>query len=82
MKNRHLLILFVAIVSLLACQPVEHTFTSEELKIIDSLYQVKKDTVEEAMKERCEAVFMATYDAIVDSLKEERKKEIHDIIEE
>lgn len=82
MKNNLLFILFVALLSLLACQPVEHTFTSEELKIIDSLYQLKKDTVEIEMKERCDSVFKATFREVVDSLKEERRKEILDIIEE
>jgi hypothetical protein len=81
-KNKRLFICFAGMLFLLSCQPVEHTFTSEELKIIDSLYQIKKDTVELEMKKRCDSIFIEKYDAIVDSLKEERRKEILDIIDE
>jgi len=65
---------------LFACEPLEHSFSAEELKLIDSIYQVSKDTVEVEMKEICDSIFVASFDATVDSLTKIREKEIFDII--
>lgn len=82
LKIKSFLILLTAILAMVSCQPAEHSFTTEELKLIDSLYQIKKDTVEIQMKAECDSVFLEVFNEVVDSLKEVRRKEIMDIIGE
>jgi len=65
-----------------SCEPAEHNFTAEELKLVDSLYNSQKDSIVALMKEKCDSLFLENYDAIVDSMKEVRKREILDIIGE
>lgn len=77
-----LYILAIVLLGVMACQPIEPSFSSEELRVVDSLYQLRKDTVELEMKERCDSIFLEVYDDMVDSLKALRKKEIMDIIGE
>lgn len=79
-KKYSFLIFFLPL--LWSCEPAEHNFTAEELKLVDSLYNTQKDSVEALMKEQCDSIFIEVYDGIVDSMKEVRRKEILDIIGE
>jgi len=72
--------IFLAFVLLAACRPPEHSFSADELKIIDSLYRIQKDSLELIMKEKCDSIFISDFQKTVDSLKLVRQKEILDII--
>jgi hypothetical protein len=65
-----------------SCTTAEHNFSAEELKVIDSLYNVRKDSVEAMMKAECDSIYLQVFDGIVDSIKEVRRMEIYEIIEE
>jgi hypothetical protein len=80
LRIKILSVAFLLIVVMISCEPIPHNFSAEELKQIDSLYQLKKDSIELMMEEECDSVFQLKYKGIVDSLSEIRKKEIFDII--
>lgn len=82
MKNRSLFLLTFICLLFIACTAPEHSFSAEELKIIDSLYTIEKDTVELIMAEECDSMYLEVYETIVDSIKTVRKREILDIIQE
>lgn len=62
------------------CEPLEHSFSNEELQTIDSLYKLQQDSLEELAKKRCDSVFSVEFRPQVDSLKQIRQKEILEII--
>lgn len=82
LKNKDIVLAGLLLLFLVSCQSPEHSFSSEELKTIDSLYNVRKDSVETITKTECESIFLEVYDDIVDSLIDVRRREIFEIIEE
>ena len=62
------------------CSTPESTFLAEDLKKIDSLYQIQIDTLQETYDALCDSIHKKDYPLLVDSLKVLRQKEILDII--
>ena len=74
-------ILVLSIFAILtSCDTPEHMFSADELKVIDSLYKARKDSVDIEMERICDTIYSENYGKAVDSLKILREKEILDII--
>ncbi len=63
-----------------SCGESNKAFTTEEYKIIDSLYRVKLKESKGKMDSLCDSVYNAEFPVMVDSIKQVRKKEILDLI--
>ena len=83
MKNKLMFVfLLIDIIFLTSCGDDQKSFTSEEYKIIDSIYRIKKKEYKTTLDTLCDSVYNAEYPIMVDSIKVVRKKEILDLIEE
>lgn len=82
MRIKGLIFLCLIVFLGVSCEPVDTGFSAEELRAIDSLYQLKVDSLEQRSKQICDSVFLADFDAAVDSLIGVRRREIMDIITE
>ena len=80
MRSLKIILSIVFLYVFSACEPIQHSFSAEELKLIDSLYKETRDSVESEMKIECDSMFISKFDSTVDSLIKIREKEILDII--
>jgi len=80
LRSLKIILSIVLIYVFSSCEPIQHSFSAEELKLIDSLYKDTRDSAEVEMKIKCDSIYFAKFDSTVDSLTKIREKEILDII--
>jgi len=80
LKIKHFFISFFITIISFGCSTPESSFSAEELKMIDSLYQVEIDTLKVTFDLLCDSIHKNDYPILIDSLKVLRQKEILDII--
>ncbi|NND34771.1 MAG: hypothetical protein HKN76_19455 [Saprospiraceae bacterium] len=74
--NRVLFFLIILILSATACGPANVQLSRADLRLVDSLFLASRNEWSEKLKDSCTVVKEQNFDFWVDSIKEERLKEI------
>ncbi len=83
MKSSNIFLVFIllSIYSFSSCTKEKNVLTDKEIKIVDSLYRLKKKEIKSKLDTICDSVYNAQFPIYVDSIKAVRKKEILDLIQ-
>ncbi len=83
MKSSNIFLVFIllSIYSFSSCTKKKNVLTDKEIKIVDSLYRLKKKEIKSKLDTICDSVYNAQFPIYVDSIKAVRKKEILDLIQ-
>ena len=83
MKSSNIFLVFIllSIYSFSSCTKEKNVLTDKEIKIVDSLYRLKKKEIKSKLDTICDSVYNAQFPIYVDSIKAVRKKEILDLMQ-
>lgn len=82
MKTVFFVLLFLFLISFIACSNEENSLTDEEFRVADSLFRIREPELQTKLDSVCDSVYKAQYPKMVDSIKKIRMKEISDLIQE